>query len=528
MKKIGFALSVMAVLAFAGAAFAAGNVQTGSAPGSAHTITIDGGIAFTWYYRDEAINEVLDQVGFPTFVGAPDVEEFTGSDTGYMLDYHVGLTAELADKVTGRIVIGNEPVIGTGSANIGDQFGDGFIDTMLLEGYVTVEEFLSEHLTFSIGVMDLTYDLRGNGDAFFLDLRNAESSFLSPTTEAFGGEVYAYDYGFTGAMAGSGFGGLTRTRNTTSGGWKMTYNDSDTVFVDVFAFTVAEGGNIGGAASFGYSDEAIYGINLDYLFDKKGDHKSLFSAIFTLNTADQTASKVYTIGAGIDYFWEQLELYGEIYYQFGDYAYTTPIDSPMFGMAGGDETVDQSAWAGYLGGRYNFDTEYKPYIDLSFWYISGDDGDVDDSGGIDNEDFVSYEYVNSSMIMEDSTFGLDVDSNYWAVKFEGGFTTTTGLRPDDLAFRLFYGFFQLNEEPDRVGLAMGGPGLEIEDDLGHEVDFNITWTYNESLSMNFGAAWLWSADFFGDRTGPTSMNTGAYETGDDNMQLYTFTTDLTF
>lgn len=530
MKKLAYAFCLFAAL-LAVPAFA-GDVKTGKAPGSAHTIVIDGNIIITGYYRDEAINMVLDQDGFPDGVGFPSPEEFNASDVAYLVEYNFGLTSELADKVTGRIVVGNKPIAGVGSDfSINDSIGDGFIDTELLQAYVTVEEFLAKSLTFSIGIMDLKYELRGPAKgAFYLDLRNAESSFLSPTTEAFAGEAYAYDTFGELAFGGGGFAGLTKTRNGTAGGWKMTYNDSDTVYVDLFAFTVAESLTAGGGASAGNADEALYGVNLDYLFDKQGDRKSLFSAIFTLNTNDQAISKLYTLGIGVDYFVDRWELYGELYYQFGDYGYITPVDFAG-GAWGGNETVDQSAWAGYVGTAYNFESDYKPYLDLSFWYLTGDEGDVDDTGTIENEDFVSYECNKSSMILEDSTFGLDVDSNYWAIKLQGGFTTTTGLKKDDLAFTLFYGFFQLVEEPNRMFMGAAALDRDIEKDLGNEVDLKVAWTYNESLSFTFGAGWLFGADFFGDRTTPAQTLAGiagGYETGEDNMQLYTFTTELTF
>jgi hypothetical protein len=198
---------------------------------------------------------------------------------------------------------------------------------------------------------------------------------------------------------------------------------------------------------------------------------------------------VWTIGLGVDYFWNNFEFYGELYFQFGNWWDETDLPAMMPWMDADEDTIDQSAWAGYLGAKYTFaDVTAKPWIDLSFTYISGDEGDVSDSSP-ENGDFMSYENNNATMIVEDSLLGLDIDSNYWKIMLDLGASFKLH-EENDFVINLTWAWFQLIDEPNRLGLpeptaatVAGNDTWDINDDLGHEIDLKFSWAYSKQCTF---------------------------------------------
>lgn len=529
MKKLGFLTMVLALGLVARSSYA-GSINTDDKPSSAHTITISGDISITGYVRSEELNAATQDLAGPGVIaaGGDTDDDLSSGDNGWSPKINIRLDIGLAEKVSAVAEIQTRRYAASSGA-IGNLIGDTIQAYQVGQLYVRVDEFLYQQLSFQLGMQDFKLDLRGNGNAFLIDLRHSELAFASPMTENFGPGFPVYANGGVGVPSLAP--AVTRVDENDAGGFRMTYNDADTLYLDIFWFQVGESGigafAAGGGASTGHLDETLYGVNLDYNLDTRGDRRSLINAIFCVFSNDQNANRAYNIGAGIDYWWESLELFAEIHGQFGDY--TRLNGSRVTGLASAStgKQIDQKAWGGYVGGKYEFESEYKPWIDLEFWYLTGDDGQLTD----DNEDFVSLENVNDSMIVESSFLGLDVDSNYWSIKVSGGFTTSID-KPQDFDATLFYGFFSTVEDPDRVALGTGTDSgasrSNIDEEIGSEVDVKFTWRYSESLSFTAAAGFLFNGDFFGNRPAATSANGGGYATGDDTMQLYTLTTNVKF
>jgi hypothetical protein len=195
---------------------------------------------------------------------------------------------------------------------------------------------------------------------------------------------------------------------------------------------------------------------------------------------------IHSFGLALD-FWlfnDKFEAYAEYVGQFGVY---TDADRPGLGSS----HTGHSAFAMYAGGRLelplsdvglssaNTSGEVL-FLDVSWWHVSGDDGDVLQ----DNEDYVSFESVESSMIIEGARYGFDIDTNYWAIKGELGLKTSWG------ALSVFYGSYHLNERPINDG------GV-FKERLGNEVDVRLRlFQPIENVEIAFAAAFLFDSNYF--------------------------------
>jgi hypothetical protein len=545
MKKV--ALLVAFILALTPLAFAQGTVKA-QRPDTVEVI-LSGEVDVPGYYRSEEINCVLNRggvQGWGVAVGAggvpvlnpngqADVDDEL-SDAAYCPLVVINLDAQMGKKVfahvtlkTNRLADNIWGVREDGlNANAHSVVGFQDIDLPVKAAYVEIQEFLFEETTFKFGLQNLCYDLRGKG-AFFIDLANSEFAWMTPVTEAW---LTGSWYGPINPGGAEGL-GLARF-NSNPGGFIVNYTTKDEVFsMDFYGMTIMETLN-------GHFDEQLYGIEFAYIFpgSKEEKNKSYLSGIVNCMQADQGNNKVWTIGLGIDYFWQNFEFYGELYGQFGTWWNDENFADTNVTWADADEdTVKQSAWAFYIGGKYTFnESTAKPWIDLSVWYIGGDDGDIGDDSPT-NKDFLSYENNNATMIIEDSLLGLDIDSNYWKIMLDLGASFKLH-EENDFVINLTWAWFQLIDEPNRVGLpeptaatVAGNDTWNIDDDLGHEIDLKFSWAYSKqcTFALNFG--FLFSGDFFaGD---PDDADAGAGDTfdggyciDDDSMFMCIFDTNV--
>ena len=296
--------------------------------------------------------------------------------------------------------------------------------------YIDVREFLVPELDMRIGIQNLVWDLRGNGDEFVLNVNEM--------------------HGYTPVEAGA---------------WKATY-DADPLMVEGFAATLYE--------TFGdRSDKALYGGLATYPFD------DMSKGQLGLLVYNNDSVQLYIVDVGVDYWLnEDTEIYGEAALNFGDLL--AQASSP------GVE-IEAKGYGGYVGGMYTFsDVEWTPSIDLSFWYLSGDDDPImpafESSG--DTKAFHSAEDVDTFAILEENHYGWDWESNYMAIKACG-----SAQPREDVTVDLKVGWFQLVEALESIPIT-----TQTEEDLGIEVDASITWQYSENLSFTGLFAYLFGAD----------------------------------
>ncbi len=547
MNRFGLAVISLA-LVFALATGVEAQVKTGGKNESARAITISGSLDFTFVHRSEGINEVLENEHQRIRAGGGNIsgsEGFAEDDNFLQVYFKLRFDVELAEKVAAVIELENRTLTdnvtaaavtgvggegmagGSGSSSnnslIGGQSNFG---VFLGQAFIEVKEFLWQQLSFKLGIQDHRYDLRGNGNAFFMDIRESELAYMSPLPEAFAGNVY---YGHEVPIsiannhslesgAGNNNNGVFRDKDRDAGGLKFTYNLDDNLFVDFFWFQALEtsaGANIDSALAVGAGDnedrfdEYTIGFNVDYNIDEK----SLFNFIYAGIYGDDGHSNIHTVGFGLDYYvTPELEAYIEFYGQWGDYGAVSVEDT--VGIPDDTQEIEHEAYAGIVGFKYTFDHEIKPWIDIHYTYISGDSGDISTNGTTQspntNHDFVSYEDNDATMILEENHFGLDLDSNYWKIQGDMGFTVSLD-RQDDFHVMTTLAWAELNHLPTRRGIAPPGSaganglwgnddnGSDDDDDddhteLGLEWDVKMTWNYTESLDFNIGFAMLFSGD----------------------------------
>jgi hypothetical protein len=518
MSKVGLTLLGL-LLAVSMTTFAdAQNVATGGKPENATKITISGEVDLISYWRDEAINEIIENEfrrDVPDGILGDDWD-YEG-DSATVLYYRLRFDVELADKVAAVVEFENRPLRSQNFTNTGHEahaavFGDqtqGGFDVNLGEAYIQASEFLWQPLTLKAGIQNLCYDLRKNGRPFFIDLRNAELAFISPLQESFYGMFYPAT-GMGNSWATTNNNGYFRDQNREAGGWKLTYAEG-AVTLDMFWMTVFETLSTfgpGSNSSANHVDEALFGVNFDYALDEN----SLLRTVFAIISNDSWNNRVYTIGAGIDYYvLPELELYGELYYQWGKYGEWVGNGGLAIGASDPEDDIPHRSWAGIFGGKYTFqDVAVKPWIDLSFTYLDGDECEMEGNGSATanvnhkpetNNDFVSYENNNATLILENSILGLDIDSNYWKVQVEAGITFDL-MNEADTNLSVLYAYAKLVNEPKRVNRDSDDPtgntgaDWDLDDKLGQEVDIRCSWAYSKSLTFALNLGWLWNADFF--------------------------------
>ncbi len=564
-KRLGIALLGLAALLTSPTTLVA-QVNTGGSEASARAITVSGSLDFTFVHRSEGINDVLDnEYQRARVFGLPGVsgnEKRAESDNFLQLYFSLRFDVELAEKVSAVLELENrilrdQIVQGLGVTGEGAQSNTGLVGSQndfavaLGQAFIEVKEFLWQQLSFKLGIQDHRYDLRGNGNAFFMDIRESELAFAAPVTESFAGDAYYgfEQFGFLVNIHAPFDPGLYRDQAREAGGLKFTYNLDDNVFLDFFYIHVLETSASGGQGSIpdvrdDRWDEYVIGFNLDYNLDEK----SLLNFIYAGIYGDDGHLAAHTVGIGVDYYLTPaLEAYLEVYGQWGQYG---QISVEGFGGVPNDsQEIDHEAYAGIVGLMYTFDHELKPWVDLGFTYVSGDNADISTNGSTihpdTNHDFVSYEDNDATMILEENHFGLDIDSNYWKIQGEMGFSASLD-RPDDFHVRTTLAWAELNHLPTRRGInpgangLFGGGGDDEAKELGLEWDLKLTWNYTESLDFGLGFAWLFTSEdgfLHGDDDDARTGSAGGPEVGErdgfavddgDGLWLLTVDTRLRF
>lgn len=411
-------------------------------------ITLSGFIGTNYIYRNEL------------FADAHGGSLTTNLDEDFF-DLRFGLQAkiQLNNNIQAIIELQSEPRAGTllaGSLDhlyIANRTAVDEFELHFEKAYIQVNDFLFDHLNVRAGIIPHKYALRADSQSFFLDLGEAESPFATRAD--------------THAM------GILATYQPL---YPVTF------YVDTFYFVTAE-------SSFQRQDEKVFGLNLDLYLNKKitnaDESTSTLVRFFYLTFAgieSDNQSPIWSIGGGLTYMLSGdpqtylMEAYGEAVVQVGDYD-RPQLKEPFTGV----KAQDHFAFGGYAGLRFSYEkSPWKPYVDVSAWYISGDDDAPDRTT---NHDFVSYEDVDDAIILEDNDYGMDIDSNYWAIKFKTGINLKP-LTKEELRLDVFFGHFQALDV-----------GPNHSKNLGEEIDIRLTWEYSSDLTFSLVGGYLFHSRF---------------------------------
>jgi len=360
-------------------------------------------------------------------------------------------------------------------------------------------------LNLRLGITDYALDFRGNGNPFLIDIQNAENPFLSPTgaqpyliVDQNGNPKWDATADTDRRLAASPNG---RNSQDAAGALLRYATEGGLITLDAYFFNIFE--------SYEKNrDDLVIGATPTIYFDENYETGKISPTIL-LMLNDSTAT-LGTVGTGIQFFpvpEKILELYTEGYFQFGYYAKNRTV------QAGGgapaqhfNKIVQRGAYAFYAGMRLQAPEvkpaeaagpesttamDYlaglgvlRPYIDISYWEISGDD-EAEDSH---NEAFVSLENNNLSLIVESSYWGLDIDQNYRAVRVQ------VGCYPlENLELSAMFATFHLQNQNGTVDNRPGSRRYKI----GDEFDVVLTYEYSTHVKFRLGTGFLVDARALG-------------------------------
>jgi hypothetical protein len=435
-----FTPALIAVLALS--ANAQQGIQTNADRKETLKVTVSGGFDMDWVYRGK---ELVAALG----AGMQDEGRIESNA-------NVRFDIDLSNKVS--VILNLATVRLNGSyATIG-QLGNGGQNVELWDAAVRIQEVLDPAITVQLGTNnDFSFDIRGRGSPLFFAPGQAG--------------LFGDNGGSTGNINGS------LDYNQVAGA-VLWYNRDAAHFALALLPAIREGG----AAS---NDEAAYAVTFYYDLDSVGKG-SRIGAILAANTvssasAGSATSSIITIGGGASLKglggMEGLEVFGEFYVQSGDIGTN--------GDAGGT--------AFSLGGHYDLQGEGAPWVGLEFTILSGDDDPLD----TDFDQFISYEAVNDFKIIESNLFGLNIGSNYTAIKIMGGISFTAGGgEKNNLSLHGGLGLFTATEDIN-VGGTIGDT-----DELGTEFDVTLTYAYSKAVSMEVTVAFLFGSEVLEGITAP--------------------------
>ncbi|WP_372370479.1 hypothetical protein [Candidatus Uabimicrobium sp. HlEnr_7] len=358
--------------------------------------------------------------------------------------------------------------------------------------YLNISDFGFSNTMLQIGIIPKRYALRANGDAFFLDLGESESPFNDgdPNVDEDGQDINARGFVYRWQASEA-----------------LQLSQIFQADIEAFYFNTQENG-------FLRQDQSIAGINLDLDFSKtvinEDESEALLVRFFNVMIAaifGDNNQPIWSVGFGFDYFLSEkpdvylIELYGETLFQFG------VLDRKNIAPAFSNKNQAHLAFGGYLGTRFSYEkSDWKPFVDVSVWYVSGDDDDPDRDK---NSDLVTYEDIDSTLIVEENDYGLDIDSNYWAIKFQSGISLKP-LTSEEMRLEILYAHFEAIDTTGSSG------------HIGEEIDLRLVWEYSSDLTFVLAAGILFNSTFFKDAFDELGAD------GDQSVFMLRFETLLRF
>lgn len=467
MKKLSLAMAPAFVLALALSAAAQEKpITTRKDTTDTVKVNVSGNVVMDYIWRSQEIAFFTD--GFTTGLGSDSENTFEG-EIGVRID------VEMSDKVSVVVELGRERV--DGGLNT---FGDAGAEAIVLrELRVVIGDFLQPGLQLQVGIPDWEFNVRGKGGAFAFGPRKSESILENVSTVADG----------AAAMGDR----AVDPNELDPVGFVFKYVREQLQIDVVLLPAVIEGGNPSG-------DEALYAVDLLYSLDNKG---SRVGGILSISTGPGHETAVFTFGGGA--VWngiESFELFAELYFQFGD-----------AGQNAAGDTIDAGGFAFRLGGMWTAQGGTFS-VGAMLDFISGDDDTTATDDTVDA--FISYENVNDLLILEDQYFGLDWDTNIFAIKFLFEMPFQIKAK-NDLVLSAILGIARTNEDVE-FGGAVGG-----ESALGNELDVRARWSITKQAGLQGAIGLLFGSDVMEE-----SMGGSGNSDSDDSAILYTLGADLRF
>jgi hypothetical protein len=193
---------------------------------------------------------------------------------------------------------------------------------------------------------------------------------------------------------------------------------------------------------------------------------------------------------------ENLDLYGEVAYQFGDWG---TIDY-LNGNAVGVKTADIKSWGAEVGGDYLFaNVTGAPQLGLCYSFRQGDDFDSNGNIQGDMENFWTPFMRKSDTLIygwNGRYFGnfwnsVDANDSAWdtnmhQILISGNVDPLAYWDIDDVHFGAKYAWFEFAEAP------VNGS----DEHAGDELDLSLTYDYTEDVQLGLVAGFFWPGDYY--------------------------------
>ncbi|MBN1793824.1 MAG: hypothetical protein JW844_02540 [Candidatus Omnitrophica bacterium] len=348
-----------------------------------------------------------------------------------------------------------------------------------------------------------------------VDLANVtlKELFYSPLTVIVGRQDVVYGRGFivgsallTGFADPEGSLGANEYTDYTAFDAIRAILDYDPWTIDMIWAKIDENG----LAS--EDDIDLYGINVGYQFEDYNAEAELYlfvkedrSTIVNGGNgdngeADPATNTVYTLGTrGSMEPIENLSIWGEVAFQFGDYSIAADVDDA------GSEYVDRDrqAWALDIGAEYNWaDTNWTPSLGGEYIYFSGEAYDAT-NGAAGCGDYEGWDpmyrgsFTSAIRDFQTTLYATNDPNDQAATTNQHEFSLFGSIRPiDDLALTARWNYYRADEAyfTDR------------DEEIGHEIDLQAIYDYTEDVQVGLLAAWFIPGDYYDGET--TEANKG--------------------
>lgn len=389
-----------------------------------------------------------------------------GLNTSIDEDQNVAITqttlnvnADLTDQVSATIGLINERAWGVEtSANT---------DFDIYLAYITLREFLYSPLTIVAGKQAFHY-----GNSFIVDSAGTNNSAPSSSGLA--------------AVAGD----LT---GQTSQDAVRVILDYDPLVLEFLWSKIAEGNATFATTSAVNDDDTdLYGVNATYNFGDERNTQVEAYIFGQINGEDplppvvKDDDKLYVTGIrGSINIIDELNLQAEIARQFGDDAVSST------------STLDYDGWGAEVIATYALPGDsmgmegMNPTVQYVYSFTSGDDNSTDG----DNDAWQPFYENQGSGTIYNAIFNLS-NAHIHAVSL-----STTPV--EDVTAKLSWTGLWLDEkvsaltlvQPD--GTATGALAIDTTDtQLGHEIDFDVTYDYTEDVKLGASLGWFFPGDVF--------------------------------
>jgi hypothetical protein len=476
MRRTLFAVVVFLVLLGIAQLCEAGNVETKKSKG----ITISGEIKLDSIFANREVNTVI----YGPTLGGKRQSSATFSDPTITLNLAVWLAKQVEATLTLKTPEYMFDDLGSPATVVSTPGGGATVyPSRLLEvdqAFVNIKEFGFKELSFKLGIQDIIFDLRENGNPFFLAIGRSEDPFLSTL-----GGLAPFQQPGSGIPELNGPG---LASSVEAGGVRLTYakKGEDMQFRgDAIFATTVETRQVD-------ADREVIALVGTISVPHEKDCKAKIMA--TLASISQNpASRIWTFGLGTTFkATDSLEFFVEGYGQGGMFwkNFNPGVDPPNISTQTKD--IHQQAFGGYTGFLYTAkESDWKWHLGAEWWWLSGDPNRADRK----QQCFISYEDVDDTIILEENNYGYDLDTDYSAIKLRAGFKPGR-----DWDLDLLYGTFETAR-----AVKPTNPAFKGYDKIGDELDIQVKWDYTEDISFRAGLGLLWNTKFFKQQLG--SMKT---------------------